>query len=103
MSASEADPILIGYDGSPGALRAIETAGAMFPGHKAVVLHVWSPFALIASSYGSAGAMLTYDDTQLREAAEGIRARFGFGVLVFLGVFFTRNTTPPAMRPMPTR
>ena len=75
MSASEADPILIGYDGSPGPLRAIETAGAMFPGHKAVVLHVWSPFALIASSYGSAGAMLTYDDTQLREAAMELAQR----------------------------
>jgi hypothetical protein len=52
VSASETHTILIGYDGSPGALRAIETAGAMFPGRKAVVLHVWSPVALIASTYG---------------------------------------------------
>jgi len=75
VSASESHPILIGYDGSPGALLAIQTAGAMFPGRKAVVLHVWSPFALIASSYGALGAMLTYDDTELRKAAMELAER----------------------------
>jgi nucleotide-binding universal stress UspA family protein len=75
VSASEAHPILIGYDGSQGALLAIETAGTMFPGRKAVVLHVWSPFALIVNTYGALGAMSTYDDTELREAAMELAQR----------------------------
>lgn len=75
MSAPETHTILIGYDGSPGALRAIETAGAMFPGRKAVVLHVWSPVALIASAYGGAVSMATYDDSELRQAAMELAER----------------------------
>jgi len=75
VSASETDPILIGYDGSPGAVHAIETAGAMFPGRKAVVLHVWSPVALIVSRYGGMATMPTYDDSELREAAMELAQR----------------------------
>jgi nucleotide-binding universal stress UspA family protein len=88
VSASEAHPILIGYDGSPGALLAIETAAAMLPGRKAVVLHVWSPFALIASSYGALGAMLTYDDTELRKAAMELAQR-GAGAATTAGLAAT--------------
>ncbi len=47
----------------------------MFPGHKAVVLHVWSPVALIASRYGGSGTMSTYDDSELREAAMELAER----------------------------
>jgi nucleotide-binding universal stress UspA family protein len=75
MGASETHPILLCYDGSPGALHAIETAGAMFPGREAVVLHVWSPVALIASRYGGAISMSTYDDTELRKAAMELAER----------------------------
>lgn len=35
-------PILICYDGSPGAAQAITTAGTLCPGSPAIVLHVWS-------------------------------------------------------------
>jgi nucleotide-binding universal stress UspA family protein len=34
-------PILVCYDGSPGAARAVDTAAALFPGRSAIVLFVW--------------------------------------------------------------
>lgn len=75
MNTVETHPILLCYDGSPGAKHAIETAGAMFPGHAAVVLHVWSPVALIVSRYGGLATMSTYDDSELQEAAMELAAR----------------------------
>lgn len=38
-------PILVCYDGSPGAARAVEAAGTLFPGRSAIVLYVWSGVA----------------------------------------------------------
>lgn len=38
-------PILIAYDGSNDAKRAIEAAGQLFPGQRATVLNVWYPTA----------------------------------------------------------
>ena len=35
-------PILICYDGSPGAARAISAAGRLMAGHPAIVLYAWS-------------------------------------------------------------
>ena len=75
MSASKPHPIVIGYDGSPGAAHAIQTAGALFPGSRAVVLHVWSPVALIVSRYGGMAAMSSYDDGELRMAAMQLAQR----------------------------
>jgi nucleotide-binding universal stress UspA family protein len=74
-----AAPIVICYDRSDGARHAIETAGALFPGRQAIVLHVWSPVAVIAASYGGMVALPSYDDKELGEAAlklteEGVRA-----------------------------
>lgn len=34
-------PLLICYDGSPGAARAVDTAAMLFPGRAAIVLFVW--------------------------------------------------------------
>lgn len=68
-------PILLCYDGSPGARHAIDTAGAMFPGHAAVVLHVWSPVGLIISRYGGMATLPTYDDSGLQEAAMELAGR----------------------------
>jgi nucleotide-binding universal stress UspA family protein len=34
-------PILVCYDGSPGARRAVDAAGRLFPGRPAIVLYVW--------------------------------------------------------------
>lgn len=41
------------FDRSAGARRAIETAGTLFPGHAAIVLHVWSPLAVAVAAYGA--------------------------------------------------
>jgi nucleotide-binding universal stress UspA family protein len=38
-------PVLVCYDGSPGAVRAVEAVGALFPGHPAIVLYVWPGIA----------------------------------------------------------
>jgi nucleotide-binding universal stress UspA family protein len=68
-------PILLGYDGSPGSLRAVETAGTLFPGHKAIVLHVWSPIAVIAAACGGGMVSLpAYDDAVLEAAAFKVAA-----------------------------
>jgi nucleotide-binding universal stress UspA family protein len=34
-------PILVCYDGSPGAEQAVDAAGTLFPGRRAIVLYVW--------------------------------------------------------------
>jgi nucleotide-binding universal stress UspA family protein len=34
-------PILVCYDGSPGAAQAVDAAGRLFPGRTAIVLFVW--------------------------------------------------------------
>jgi nucleotide-binding universal stress UspA family protein len=38
-------PILVYYDGSPAAVRAIDAAGTLFPGRRATVLYVWRGMA----------------------------------------------------------
>jgi nucleotide-binding universal stress UspA family protein len=43
-------PILIAYDGSEGAKAAVEAAGRLFPGRRAVVLSVWHSVAAAASA-----------------------------------------------------
>jgi nucleotide-binding universal stress UspA family protein len=70
MTTGSAPPILVCYDRSPGAHRAIETAAALFPSRAAVVLHVWSPVAVIAHAYGGAVRLPSYDDEVLRAAAQ---------------------------------
>jgi nucleotide-binding universal stress UspA family protein len=69
MTTAANGPILICYDRSDGSRRAIETAGELFPGRKTIVLHVWSPVALIASTYGGMVSLPAYDDTELQQAA----------------------------------
>jgi nucleotide-binding universal stress UspA family protein len=65
-------PILICYDGSNGARRAIETAGELFPGRKAIVLHAWSPASNIAAAYGCAIVRPIYDDAALEDGASRV-------------------------------
>jgi nucleotide-binding universal stress UspA family protein len=70
VSPSPNDPILICYDRSDGAKLAIQTAGELFPGRKAVVLHAWSPIAIAVAAYGAAFTpMPAYDDGALERAA----------------------------------
>jgi nucleotide-binding universal stress UspA family protein len=71
LSTSENAPILLCYDRSEGAKHAIETAGAVLRGRKAIVLNVWSPVAVIAAAYGGmATALPSYNDADLQKAAE---------------------------------
>ncbi len=37
-------PVLIGFDGSPSAARAIERVARLMPGARVVVAHVWHPY-----------------------------------------------------------
>ena len=69
MTTGSVPTILLCYDRSAGARRAIETAAALFPARAAVVLHVWSPIAGIARAYGGAVDLPTYNDEVLRAAA----------------------------------
>lgn len=68
MSAPENQPILLCYDGSAGAKRAIQTVAALFPGHEAAVLHSWRPISGIASAYAIL-PVAAYDEGEVRRAA----------------------------------
>jgi nucleotide-binding universal stress UspA family protein len=70
LSTPEAAPILLCYDRSEGAKHAIEAAGALLRGRRAIVLHVWSPVAVIAAAYGGLASLPSYDDADLQKAAE---------------------------------
>jgi nucleotide-binding universal stress UspA family protein len=78
-------PILIAYDGSDGAKAAIEVAGRLFPGRRAVVLSVGHslsaafPSSLLAVSGGQAGTMYEHLEGEAEQqaatiAAEGVAA-----------------------------
>jgi nucleotide-binding universal stress UspA family protein len=66
------NPILIAYDGSAGSRRAIDTTADLFPGNAVIVLHAWSPVAIIAATYGGAVPRSTFDDDELQHAATKI-------------------------------
>jgi nucleotide-binding universal stress UspA family protein len=70
VSSTGTGPILICYDRSDGARRALEVAGALFPGRKAVVLHVWSPISVAAAAYGGLTALPDLDEAALARAAQ---------------------------------
>jgi nucleotide-binding universal stress UspA family protein len=70
VPTSANDPILLCYDRSAGARRAIETAAELFPGRKAVVLHVWQPVAIAAAAYGGTAALDDFDESELEKAAK---------------------------------
>lgn len=53
MTPHDTHPILLCYDGSAGSRLAVERAAALFPGHAASVLHVWTPLAVTAFAYGA--------------------------------------------------
>jgi nucleotide-binding universal stress UspA family protein len=60
-------PILLCYDGSDDAFRAIEFAGALFPGRSAIVLSVWE-------KYGVLSGIPRVDDSLMQEATEQMAA-----------------------------
>ena len=75
MTTHDTAPILLCYDGSAGSQRAIAIAGELFPGRMAIVLHVWSPIAVIAAAYGGGMVSLpAYSDAELEEIASKVAA-----------------------------
>jgi nucleotide-binding universal stress UspA family protein len=71
VNAHPEGPILLCYDRSVGSIRAIETAAALFPGRRAIVLHIWSPVAALSAVYG---AMVSspFDDREVKAASMGL-------------------------------
>jgi nucleotide-binding universal stress UspA family protein len=86
MAVSHAHPLLLCFDRSAGARRAIETAGSLFPGREAVLLHVWAPIAVLIGPYA---AMLPPDEqgdamlqvAALETAGEGVELAVGAGLV----------------------
>ena len=79
-------PILLCYDGSDDAFRAIEFAGSLFPGRSAVVLSVWEHYSVLSG-------VPRVDDSLVQEATEALaadgceRARdAGFGAAIPVAV-----------------
>jgi nucleotide-binding universal stress UspA family protein len=70
VSSTGTGPILICYDRSDGARRALEVAGALFSGRTAVVLHVWSPVSVAAAAYGGFTVLPDFDESALAKAAQ---------------------------------
>jgi nucleotide-binding universal stress UspA family protein len=67
-SAAEG-PLLLCYDGSEDAAHAIERAGALFAGRRALVVTVWQPTAVPDSLGFSGGAATMIDFAELDRAA----------------------------------
>jgi len=63
--------ILICYDGSPDAKAAVDTAGALFAGHRATVLAVWEGLSEVIARTGAglAAAPLDFEDIDRASAA----------------------------------
>ena len=75
-AACEFSTILICYDGSPGARRAVEHAGRLLPGSRAVVLNVWGSPAGLAACGLAGTAPRDFEDwmrTASGVAAEGVQ------------------------------
>jgi nucleotide-binding universal stress UspA family protein len=89
MATGPDSPLLICYDGSDGAKRAIERAGRLFSGRRALVLTVWRPMADLGSFNWSMGTASMVDFVELdRAAAEdgGRVAEEGAGVAKAAGL-----------------
>jgi nucleotide-binding universal stress UspA family protein len=67
MPDAQNQPILLCYDGSDDAFRAIEFACSVFPGRNAVVLSVWE-------KYGVFSGIVPLDDDVMQEATAQMAA-----------------------------
>jgi nucleotide-binding universal stress UspA family protein len=74
MSTPRTRPILVCYDRSAGSRRAVELAGALFPGRRVVVLHVWTPLSVTYGPYGVMMPPSAEDDYPVGEAAAELAA-----------------------------
>lgn len=71
--------ILIAYDGSPAADRAIDTAGRLLPGREATIVHVWESQyrrsrAVSAIARGEVGEVVSALDQALADEADATTA-----------------------------
>jgi nucleotide-binding universal stress UspA family protein len=71
MTPSGRGPVLLCYDGSEPARRAIAWTGTLLPGSEAVVLHLWDSPALAGAFAPEAGAGADMHRRALELAAEG--------------------------------
>ena len=82
-------PLLLCYDGSPGARDAIQHAAGLFPGRRALVLTAWEPVAVPGSlgMGGEAAPMVDFAELD-RAAAErgGDRADEGVRIARSVGL-----------------
>ena len=74
-AACEFSTILICYDGSPGARRAVEHAGRLLPGSRAVVLNVWGSPAGLAACGLAGTAPRDFEDWMRDGVRRGRRGR----------------------------
>ena len=74
-TSSALGSLILCYDGSTDARHAIERAGGLFPGRRALVLSVWQPPAAAASLgfAAEAAAMLSLDELDRAAAEDGVR------------------------------
>lgn len=66
---ADARPIFVGYDGSENADRALEHAGALFPGRRAVIAVAWHPLP-----GGAASSLAAVPATVVREGSAKLDA-----------------------------
>jgi nucleotide-binding universal stress UspA family protein len=62
-------PLILCYDGSEDATRAIERAGTLLPGRHALVLTVWEPTAVLGSFAWAGATESTYNFAELDRAS----------------------------------
>ena len=69
-STSPTDPMILCYDGSEHAKRAIEQAAELFPGEHTLVLTIWQPMSSLRSSFGWPGMTAGINLVELNRSAE---------------------------------
>lgn len=81
MITSDDRPILLGYDRTASARHAIEAAGALFSGRRAIVLFVYTPATVMAAEpRGTACTEETLRQGALKLADEGVRVAVSAGL-----------------------
>ena len=66
-----AGPIVLCHDGSEGSARAIQIAGELFPGRRAVVLSVWESLAARTAALAGPGGFSSGMEAELDEVGAG--------------------------------
>ena len=94
MNTPHIAPILVCYDRSLGSGRAIEAAGALFPGHSAIVLHVWSHAGVRAGVYGTSSDSQAFDGREVERAAMELAEDEGGRLALAAGLAATAAIAP---------